>query len=178
MRLTSHHMPCETSLDDHLGIIRSQFAMALPADFTKGEEQDFDRTEVLLFFKKSNYKVCMCVAISSNILPLSVSVWNTGTGSNQICTYFCAVKWQDRIRSIHNMSFRSVCDSNVQVRGKQMLSAQLRNLHVGFYFGTVDNHAMLILDRRPFFDKLVPGIFPSERRIVTRQSCQIVIISE
>lgn len=120
----------------------------------------------------------MWVRITSNIFRLRVSVLNTGAGTGFIRTSSGPVKWHYRIRSIHNISFKSASMSLTNILDKIILSIQLGNLQVCLHFTARDKLAVRLQIRKLSFNRSVNGIFPIDRRIVSIQSRLVVIILE
>lgn len=133
------------------------------------EELDFEATDVIVLLKKKNWYVHMCVGMVSKILRRSVSVVDTGDGSNLIRTSFIPLKWHGCICPIHDVS--------VQVIGKVMMFVQKGDLHVRLHFGAVHNLTVLLLVGTSLIARFVRDIFLMERCMVPIWSHPVAIIS-
>lgn len=170
--VTSHPTQRNEISDDLLDVPEPEAATFLPADIKNAEELKFDETEVIAFFKTKNYKVHMCVRITSNVSIPTVSVFKPGTGLSLVCTSFLPVECHDHLHSIHNMSLNSVQNNPVNLISKIMLFIQLADLHTCAHFGLVHNLVVPLLIGISFIDRYVKGVFPFERCIVPIQSRQ------
>lgn len=84
--LMSHCTTSDTSLDECVGVTEPEVAKVLSADVKNTEELAFNVADIIALFKKRNYEVYLCVGITSNILRLSVSIFDTGAGTDLIRT--------------------------------------------------------------------------------------------
>lgn len=92
--------------DDRLGTPEPEVATVLPADGKTAQDMNLDATDIIAIFKRRNYNAFICVGITSNILRLWDSVFNTSAWPNVASTSFIPLNWRYCIRLIHDMSLR------------------------------------------------------------------------
>lgn len=90
--MNSHPTQRDTASIVRLEVPELAYLTLLPAESKNTEELDFDKTEVVSFFKKKNCKVLMCFAVMSNLSGLTISVLDTGVGSDLVRMTFLPSK--------------------------------------------------------------------------------------
>lgn len=76
---------CDAALNDGLDVFEPATATVLPADVQDADERDFHETNAIALYKNNNYKVHMCIEITSETLRTTGSVFNAGAGPNLVC---------------------------------------------------------------------------------------------
>lgn len=91
-------------------------AIVVPAKVQKEKEMDFYKADVVALFEKKKYKAPTIVAITSNMLRLTVNVINTSAEPNLVWTSFLAVKSCSCIHPINNTFLKSASQQPCQCR--------------------------------------------------------------
>lgn len=136
----SHPMQQNQTLDDHMDVPESGGATVSPSGVKNAEELDCEE-----MFKIQNYKIHMCVVITSNIVKPTVSVWEISAGPNRACMSLLPVKWRTTSCIFHHMSLDSALDSPVLFISKVYASSKAGHPPARVLFGVVDNLAVPLL---------------------------------
>lgn len=159
---------------------KPDIANVFPADGKNARELDFDETNFIALFQKKNYKVKMCVGITSKLLRPSVRVIDTGVRLNKFRTTFFFHKRCKIIRPIYKVSLRSASHYLVQMTGKITLFVQVCNPLVcgNINFGDLDQPIVQLVVKVSLLGRFLRRNLPMEQGIVPIWSSLDIFISE
>lgn len=102
---------------------------------------------------------------------------NTGAGLNLVNRTLIPKTWAHRIQRESLPKLQTATEQPLHVKEKILLHVRFEYLCVEAWFGIVFNLAVDIFISTSFIDKLIRGIFPSKRKVVSWHSDSVAILS-
>lgn len=156
LNITSHSTTPGRPSDPHLDVPKPELANFLSVDAKNSEGVDFYKAKVILLVKEKNYKVHICVRITSNTLSPTVGGFHTGVWPALVESRLFKLKSSGFIFPVLKMFLKSTLDSFVRAIGKVIMLVQLGVLiHTGPHWCFGQSHSTI-----------------TRRNIIHRQICQ------
>lgn len=129
-------------------------------------EYERDSHDVVWFFCKQTYCICVSVGIMSNALLNAASILDTSADPNSVNKEFLSRGWKESIKLIKSPPLQTAGREVNNVEGIFHLIVSIGGSCARAWFGTVGNLAVDLLLGMLFFEECIHGIFQTERELV------------